>query len=423
MTSNSAAEKGIMQKFMDWMSGSVAPKLEKVANNAWISGMQKAIMKTIPMVLVGSLVTIYNVVRNLLPKIPDLTALSSYTFGLISLFMVFLIPYYVMENKKNSKMGFIAGCTALSLFMILVNPAVTDKGYVYQFANFGAGGMFVAIVAGLFTAFVMNLFRKLTFFKEESVMPDFVKEWFNSMLPIAIVVLIGWLLVIQCKFDLYAFLVRIFMPLQNISQSLPGMVLLYLIPTILYTMGISGWVFQPILKPVTMFAISANMAAVAAGKAAQYAFTSEASTAFLSLGGRGATLSLVILLMLSQSKRLKALGRASVVPGLLNINEPVVFGAVAWNPILMIPMWIIALLLPVITYFALTLGLVPIPSAVFSMWYCPIGISSWLVTGDIRGLLLTAVNLAISFAIWFPFFKTYEAREVKKEQEALEQAA
>jgi len=103
----------------------------------------------------------------------------------------------------------------------------------------------------------------------------------------------------------------------------------------------------------------------------------------------------------------------------LNINEPVVFGTVAWNPVLMIPMWIIGFILPTITYFSLKLGLVPIPAAVFSMWYCPVGISSWLVTHDIRGLLLTAVNLAISFVIWLPFFKTYEAQEIKKEKAAL----
>src|SRR5690606_15075029 len=109
------------------------------------------------------------------------------------------------------------------------------------------GGMFVAIVAGLFTAAVMLLFRRLTFFKEDSVMPDFVKEWFDSMLPIFVVVFVGWLVVIRWGFDIYSAIVALFTPLMSIAQSLPGMVLLYLIPTVFYSMGISGWVFQPIL--------------------------------------------------------------------------------------------------------------------------------------------------------------------------------
>ena len=140
-----------MEKFMNWMSDVVAPKMEELTGNAWLSAMQKAIIKTLPMVLVGSLITIYNVLRNFIPALPVLTALRDYTFGLISLFMVFLIPYYVLELKKNNKMKLIAGFTGVALFMILVNPEITDTGYVYQFSAFGAGGMFVAIVAGLFT--------------------------------------------------------------------------------------------------------------------------------------------------------------------------------------------------------------------------------------------------------------------------------
>ncbi|MEG1462909.1 MAG: PTS sugar transporter subunit IIC, partial [Anaerorhabdus sp.] len=95
----------------------------------------------------------------------------------------------------------------------------------------------------------------------------------------------------------------------------------------------------------------------------------------------------------------------------------VVFGAVAWNPILMIPMWINAIVLPTITYLVMTFGLITIPSEVFSMWYCPVGLSAWLVTHDITGIVLFVINLVVSTAIWYPFFKMYEAQEVSKEQE------
>ena len=404
-----------MEKFMNWMSDVVAPKMENLTNNAWLSAMQKAIIKTLPMVLVGSLITVYNVIRNFIPSLPVLSSISSYTFGLISLFMVFLIPYYVLELKKNNKMKIIAGFTGIALFMILVNPEITDAGYIYQFSAFGAGGMFVAIVAGLFTAFIMNLYQKSTFFKEDSVMPDFVKEWFDSMLPIATVVLIGWLLVIQLGFDMYTAIVNFFSPLNAIAQSPVGMILLYLIPTILYSMGISGWVFQPIINPIVLVAITANAEAVASGLAATQPFTNEATYAWLSLGGRGATLPLSIMLLFAASKRLKALGKAAIVPSVLNINEPIVFGCVAWNPILMIPMWITAIVLPLITYLAQVTGLVVIPTEVFNMWYCPVFISSWLVNHSVSGLVLTAINLAVAALIYFPFFKAYDKQQLKLE--------
>ena len=157
--------------------------------------------------------------------------------------------------------------------------------------------------------------------------------------------------------------------------------------------------------------------ALAAGLGASQPFTNEAVYAWLSLGGRGATLPLSFMLLFAASKQLKALGKASIVPSLLNINEPVVFGCVAWNPLLMIPMWITAIVLPVITYLAQVTGMVAIPVEVFNMWYCPVFISSWLVNHSLSGLALTAINLAVAAMIFFPFFKIYDRQQLKLEQE------
>jgi PTS system cellobiose-specific IIC component len=118
---NDVAKKGFMQKFMDWMSDVVSPKLESVANNAWISALQKSILKTVPMVLVGSLITVFRGVRNYVPSLPDLTPIRTYTFGLLSIFFTFLIPYYVMVNKKNNKMKYWPAYRHFPFF-IMVDP-------------------------------------------------------------------------------------------------------------------------------------------------------------------------------------------------------------------------------------------------------------------------------------------------------------
>lgn len=410
-----------MEKFMNFMSEKVAPKLQKVAGNEYVSGLQSAILKTVPMVFVSSLVTVYNVVKKYITTLPDLSDISNYTFGLISLFMAFLVPYYILEKKHCNKMKFVGGMTGISLYMILVNPKVTSAGYVYTFSNFGAGGMFVAIIAGIFTTFVFSLFSKFTVFGQDSAMPDFCKEWFDTMLPIAIVVFVGWLLVIRLKIDLYTVIVHVFMPIVNISNSYVGILLLYMVPTILYSMGISGWVFQPILNPVANVALAANLAAHQANAALPYVYVGGVSTAYLSLGGRGVTFMLVIYFFLSKSKQLKALGSACFVPNLLNINEPIVFGAIAWNPILMVPMWLNSFVVLTVTYIALRCGLVPIPYEAFSLWYLPIGITSFLVSGSISGIILCLVNLGLSAVIWYPFFKIHEKQIMAKEIAELEE--
>ena len=406
-----------MKKFMEFMGEKVAPKLQKVAANSYVSGLQSAILKTVPMVFVSSIVTVYNVVRRYMTNLPDIGGISSYTFGLISLFMAFLVPYYISERKGNTKGKFVAGLSGISLFMLLINPEVADVGYIYNFAGFGAGGMFVAIIAGIFTSIIFQMCSKIQIFGEDSLIPDFCKEWFDTMLPVFLVVFTGWLLVLQMKIDLFSIIVDLFMPLVGIANSYVGCLLLYMIPTILYSMGISGWVFQPILNPVGTVALAANLAAFEAGASLPYVYAGGVPTAYLSLGGRGVTFMLVVFFMISNSKRLKALGRAYFVPNLMNINEPVVFGSIAWNPILMVPMWISSFLVVTITYFTLTMGLVPIPHEVFSLWYLPIGITSFLVSGSISGILLCLVNLGVSALVWWPFFKAYEKTIIAEDEE------
>lgn len=405
-----------MQKFMKWMNEVVGPKADKLAQNEWIAGVKQSIDKVLPMILVGSVITLYNVIRNYLPDIPDLVDIRNYTFGLIGLFMAFLIPYFIMENKKHLNMKYIAGLSGISLFMIIVKPDVMEAGYLYQFSSFGAGGMFVSIVAGIFVALIMNVFAKFSLFKEDSAMPGFIQQWFNSLLPIFTVVFIGWLLVIQLDFNMYQAIIDLFSPLIGIAQTFPGMLLLYLIPTIFYSLGISGWVFTPILTPIALAAITAN---AEAGASAANIFCDEVVFGLIALGGRGCTLPLSILMLKSKSTGLKALGKTCIVPSILNINEPLVFGAVAWNPILMLPMWIIAIVTVSITYFSMSLGLVSIPTEVFSLWYCPEFLQGFFVSG-ISGVLLTAINFTVAAIIWYPFFKMYDNKLLEEEANGIE---
>lgn len=402
---------------MTWMNEVVGPKADKLARNPWIAGTKQSIDKVLPMILVGSLITLYNVVRNYVPNIPDLVDIRNYTFGLIGLFMAFLIPYFIMENKKHLNMKHIAGLSGISLFMIIVKPAVTEAGYVYQFSSFGAGGMFVSIVAGIFVAIIMNIFANFSFFKEDSTMPGFIQQWFDSLIPIFVVVFIGWLVVIQLDFDLYQAIIQVFSPLTSIAQTYPGMLLLYLIPTVFYSLGISGWVFTPIITPIALAAITAN---AEAGASATNIFCDEVVFGLIALGGRGCTLPLSVLLLKAKSKGLKALGKTCIVPSILNINEPLVFGAVAWNPILMLPMWIIAIVTVTTTYLTMSLGIVPVPTEVFSLWYCPEFLNGFFVSG-FAGVVLTAVNFVIAAVIWYPFFKMYDHKLLIEEENEAEE--
>jgi len=144
-------------------------------------------------------------------------------------------------------------------------------------------------------------------------------------------------------------------------------------------------------------------------------------SAYLWIGGIGCTLPLVIMLIFAKSNKLRALGRACFVPAIFNINEPVVFGCIAWNPIMMIPMWLMGIVLPTVVWiFTKVIPFAPIPTRVFDMWYCPFPISTWLTTGSIKGIILMAACALISTVIWYPFFRIYDSQETEAEKKAEE---
>ncbi|MFT8648645.1 MAG: PTS sugar transporter subunit IIC, partial [Liquorilactobacillus nagelii] len=112
----------------------------------------------------------------------------------------------------------------------------------------------------------------------------------------------------------------------------------------------------------------------------------------------------------------KTISRATFPAVIFNINEPLVFGApIAFNPILMVPMWINGLLVPLIAGAAMKLSMVPIPAKVFQLWYIPFPISTYLTTG-IKGVILFILLFVITWMVYFPFFKTYDKQLYTQEQ-------
>ena len=85
----------------------------------------------------------------------------------------------------------------------------------------------------------------------------------------------------------------------------------------------------------------------------------------------------------------------------------------------MLPMWIIAIVTVSITYFSMSLGLVSIPTEVFSLWYCPEFLQGFFVSG-ISGVLLTAINFTVAAIIWYPFFKMYDNKLLEEEANGIE---
>lgn len=152
---------------MKWMTESFAPRLDAITNNIWIASIQEAIMVAIPMIFIGSIITLISILQDFIPGMPDLTPITTFSFGLLGLFIAFLTPYTVMEKKERHKIKLLAGMTGISLFLMLLNPVVNEDGTVqFVLERFGPAGMVTALIVGIFIAVIMNVCAKFSFFKK-----------------------------------------------------------------------------------------------------------------------------------------------------------------------------------------------------------------------------------------------------------------
>lgn len=409
-------------KFIIWMKESFSPKLTKLCQNAYIAAVQKSIMTVLPIIMIGSFVTIIGLARELafFAWIPDISLVNQFTFGLMSIFIAFLIPIKFLEEKKSEKFKNIASLTSLGTFLVLLLPEFDAEAGTIHFVldKIGTGGMLCAVFVGLISSKVFLTASKHSFFHEDTAMPDIIVNMFDSMLPVVICILAG-VLCYQVSIDIYAILRSIFNPLSSIAQTIPGVVLIAFAECFLYSFGFT-WILFPLQWTIWMDGIAANAAAVSAGGEAVNICLMETYNGMINIGGVGATLTLVLLMCISKSKKLKAIGRVCALPAILNINEPVVFGApIAYNPILMIPFWLNSIVISLVAALSYSFGLVQIPSAVNQLWYLPTIVQGFLNSG-MSGVVLCIVLTGISLCIWYPFFKVYETDTLAKEKSIAE---
>ena len=414
-----------MKKLISWLETSLAPKMNKISHFSWVVILKDAIMQTLPFILLGSVFCCLAILNDYISWLPSFWTPFGWTMGKLSMFVAFLVPFNYCEKKKLRKQRLIAGLTGMIFFFICVTPVAEADGVIgFGTDALGAGGMFVAIITGVITSLVFALFGKFSFFKEDSPIPDFVKSWFDQMLPIAIVVCLGWIVVLINQINLYQIIAGIFMPLQAFLNTWYGFTFICFLSCFIYSMGISSWVLTPVGQPVRPASIAANLAMIAAGTATVSTMNIYTEglvyCTYMWVGGIACTLPLVVMLIRAKSKKLSALGKACLVPSIFNINEPVVFGCIVWNPLLMLPMWIIGIVIPLLTWFFVkVIAFAPMPEIQFELWYTPYPISTWISTGSVKAIIFLLITVAVASLIWYPFYKAYDKQETDVELKEL----
>lgn len=434
-----------MDKFVGIIEQKIMPVANRIGTQRHMTAIRKGIIATMPLTIVGSFFTILlnipieSVAAVIEPYREILDIPFRYTVGILALYATFGIASSLAKSYKVDSLT--AGILALMSFLIVAAPPtrvfedvdnVIGAGRYINIANLGSGSLFGAIVTAIISVEIYRFFieKKITIKMPDGVPPE-VTNSFVALIPGAVILIFFWVIRHMLGFDLNGFLSQILMPLKGIlaGNSLFGGLLTVFLICFFWVLGIHGpAIMGPVIRPFWDISIAENIDAFNAGASAQNIpniFTEQFLQWFIWIGGAGTTLALVVLFMFSKSKYLKSLGRLSILPGLFNINEPVIFGApIVMNPVLGIPFIVAPLITTTLSYVLTISGVVPMMVArlPFAM---PAPIAAWMSTNwSVAAGILVVVNFFITLGIYYPFFKVFEKQQLAREAEeqAQEQA-
>lgn len=349
----------------------------------------------------------------------------NFSMGIMTIFIS--VGIAASLAKHHDLDALTAGMLSLMAFLLVAAPL---KDGQISTAYFSGQGIFTAILVAIYsTELYAFLKRHNITIRLPPEVPTGVARSFEILIPVlAIVVTLHPLnLFIEAQLGMIIpeAIMSLVKPLVAASDTLPAILLSVLVCQVLWFAGIHGaLIVTGIMNPFWMANLSVNQAAMAAGQAIPHIYVQGFWDHYLLIGGVGSTLPLALLLLRSKAVHLRTIGRMGVVPGMFNINEPILFGApIIMNPLFFLPFVLVPMVNATLAYFALDFDLV---SRVVSMtpWTTPAPIgASWAANWSFSPVILCLLCMVTSATMYFPFLKAYEKQLLEQEHEnAVEQS-
>lgn len=416
-----------MNKFVAFLENNLSTPMAKLSEQKHLRAIRDGVVSSLPFIIFGSLFLIIA-----FPPVDAESALGLWaakhageilipyrlTMFIMTLYITFGIGYSLAQSYKLDPLS--GGLLSVAAFLFTIGVQVMDGvGFVLPMTNLGGHGLFVAMIVSIFSVEVIRFCKtkNITIKMPDSV-PTSVARSFEALIPVTIVLIIMTIITVIFKVDMHSLVDKAVAPLIKAGDTLPGVLIPVFLITFFWSFGIHGVsVVGAVARPVWEVYLANNSAAVAAGEVIPHIAPETFFQWFIWIGGSGATLGLVIAMLISaKSTYSKAMGKATIVPSIFNINEPVIFGMpIVLNPVLIIPFIITPLVGATLAYVATSMGLVN-PTYVMVPWTLPAPIGAYLSTGgDWRAVLLVLINITLSVLIYLPFFKMYDQKLLAQE--------
>ncbi len=389
----------------------------KLANQRTIRALRRGLLYLMPLILIGSIVLALislpiPAYQNFMTHVIGIgwkelgLSIHKCTLQIMAILTLITVSYTVSKEQEIVKSGevnsIIIIITTFSSFFIFTDS--TDMIISEKVA--GSSGMFEAIVISVLAS---NLFCFLYKCRDRVQHSDIVhfngsaliRVSFRAVVPALLTILFFSVVKTLSEFTglngiqtmLFQWINKTLMTGRNYFSAL----LILFITHVLWFFGIHG-------GNVVMDAISG---ATPVGSTA--ILTKGFFDTYVYLGGAGATLGLLVALLLTRKKSSEnKLAKISLLPAIFNINEVMIYGLpIIFNPYYFIPFLLSPLVLSFTAWVSVYLGWVP-PITHQVEWTTPIFLSGYLCTGSVAGIVMQALNLVLAVLIYIPFVRLQE---------------
>lgn len=428
-----------MNAIIKWLER-YQPFFEKVSRNIYLQSIKDGFVSCMPLILfsslfllIASLPATFGIV---LPQevVDWCNKVYNYTMGLLGVmvagttakvltgFMNHRMPEGKRINETSTMVAAMCGflLLAVSTFSAEVDGAAMtgfDTGYM------GSKGLLSSFVSAFLTVHIYRfcVVRDITIRLPKEV-PGAIAQSFRDIFPFSFAIIACGLIDLVCRNLIGAPFGMLFQtllsPLFNAADSPAGVALWFFLSPLFWFMGIHG---PSIVKPPIQAALiensNLNLELFTAGQHPYHLLCENFGNFIGQMGGTGATFLIpLIFILFMKSRQAKAVGKASIIPCLFAVNEPLLFGApIILNPYFLVP-FILAPVANVLigSFFILVLGM---DGFMYTLpWSTPAPLGILLNTHfQWQGILLVAVLCIVDVLVYFPFCMAYDKQLLEEE--------
>lgn len=332
----------VSSKLMSIVEEKIIPATAVVANQRHLKAMRDGLIQTIPLTILGGIFLVIatppvgatvegtNFFLKLMVAWRDWAAywkdllLIPYkmSFALLGLFAAINISYTLAKSYKMNTLPAIM--TAIITFLISAVQVNKDGSFVVTYLD--AKGMFTGILLAMLTVEITRyLVNKNITIKMPDGVPPSVMSSFESLIPVAVNIIVVFSLRLfigkVSGLIIPAAIMKVLAPAVTAIDSAPAVFFFSLLAQILWFGGIHGssTIKSGVLQPFMDQNLSLNSDAVLNGQVPDHIFTTPFWSNYMTIGGSGATLALVIIMLVAaKSAQMKSVGKIAIFPAIFN---------------------------------------------------------------------------------------------------------